>query len=104
MKKPNFKIIFFLIGCITFSNGYSQIDSLRNIWEDEKISDSIRFEAIKKYYITHTYAEPDSVLVLIDYHYSLAKEKNSIREIANALNEKSYAFFIKGDTKKSMKS
>jgi len=104
LKKPNFKIIFFLIGCITFSNGYSQIDSLRNIWEDEKISDSIRFEAIKKYYITHTYAEPDSVLVLIDYHYSLAKEKNSIREIANALNEKSYAFFIKGDTKKSMES
>ncbi|MFT5253246.1 MAG: hypothetical protein ACI87N_002276, partial [Flavobacteriales bacterium] len=40
MKKPNFKIIFFLIVCISFSNGYSQIDSLKNTWKDEKKSDS----------------------------------------------------------------
>jgi tetratricopeptide (TPR) repeat protein len=102
LKKPNFKIIFFLIVCITFSNGYSQIDSLRNILEDEKKSDSIRFKAINTYYLTNTYAQPDSVLVLINYHYDLAKEKKFIKEMAKALNEKSYAYYIKGDTKKSM--
>jgi tetratricopeptide (TPR) repeat protein len=101
-EKPNFKIIFFLIVCITFSNGYSQIDSLRNILEDEKKSDSIRFKAINTYYLTNTYAQPDSVLVLINYHYDLAKEKKFIKEMAKALNEKSYAYYIKGDTKKSM--
>ena len=88
--------------CITFSNGYSQIDSLRNIWEDEKKSDSIRFKVINTYYLTNTYAQPDSVLVLINYHYDLAKEKKSIKEMGKALNEKSYAYYIKGDTNKSM--
>lgn len=98
------KNIIFLLVVLFINNCYTQtiIDSLKLIWENSKNEDSIRFKAIFKYYKTQTYAAPDSVLPITDFHYNLAKTKNSKAEMAVALNEKSYAYYLKGDTKKSM--
>ncbi|MFK8010131.1 MAG: tetratricopeptide repeat protein [Saprospiraceae bacterium] len=80
------------------------LDSLKQIWINTLESDSLRFKAINKYYKSNTFAQPDTVLILTDYHYNLAKERNVKKEMANALNEKSYAYYLKGDSKKSMES
>jgi tetratricopeptide (TPR) repeat protein len=86
------------------SASYSQnnIDSLKSVWKNPKALSSDRFQAIMAYYRKNTHAKPDSTLVIADYHIELAKQKNATREIANALNEKSYAYYLKGNTKQSM--
>ena len=72
-------------------------DSLKNIWVNQKNSDSLRFKALKEYYFKNTYNKPEEVILLTEYHYQLAQEKGSVREMASALNERSYANYIKGN-------
>ena len=101
--KPTLKkskiVLIFLILLISASPVASQIekDSLKNIWTNINNSDSLRFEAIENYYYGNTYAKPDSVIPVTKYHYQLAKEKGTVKEMASALNERSYAYYIKGD-------
>ena len=76
-------------------------DSIRSIWTNENNSDSLRFKSISNYYYKYTYAQPDSVIAITNYHYALAKSKKSTKEMAAALNERSYAWYIKGDLNKS---
>lgn len=100
-QTPLFLLLF--IFC-TSINARINGDSLRVIWENTNEKDSVRFKAINTYYKNFTYAQPDSVLVLIDYHFNLAKARNSNYEMSYALNEKSYAYYLKGDTNKSRKA
>ena len=103
LKKLKIVLIFFIsIG--STSPLFSQIkkDSLKNIWTNTKISDSLRFKAIKDYYYKNTYAKPDSIITLTKYHYQLGKEKGVVKEMASALNERSYAHYIKGDLNTSI--
>ena len=76
-------------------------DSLKLIWTDVNKSDSIRFKSISEFYYINTYAQPDSIILLTKYHYNLAKQKNNTKQMANALNERSYAYYVKGDLNKS---
>ena len=76
-------------------------DSLKLIWTDVNKSDSIRFKSISEFYYIKTYAQPDSIILLTKYHYNLAKQKNNTKQMANALNERSYAYYVKGDLNKS---
>ncbi len=108
MQKPlKFKInlilkaFLFLFLTINEIHSQTEIDSLQSVWENTTINDSLRFDAIHKYYYKHTHATPDSTLRITDYHYKLAKEKNSLYQMGNALNEKSYAYYLKGDISKS---
>ena len=108
MKKPlKFKLnlilkaFLFLFLTTNEIHYQTEIDSLQSIWENTTINDSLRFDAIHKYYYKHTHATPDSTLLITDYHYKLAKEKNSLYQMGNALNEKSYAYYLKGDVSKS---
>lgn len=103
-SKISFKIL--LISIIILSNentSFAQTpsDTLKLIWTDVNNSDSLRFKSIQNYYYNNTYAKPDSVILITKYHYKLAEEKNITKEMASALNERSYAYYIKGDLNKS---
>ena len=108
--KPNMSVpafvnrIILLLVILAVTRGQAQVspDSLPLIWKNETAADSLRFQAINKYYKSQTHAQPDSVLVLTQFHYDLAFAKDSKLEMANALNERSYAHYIKGDTKQSL--
>lgn len=104
LKKYVSILILIIINFCSPNKSYSQnnIDSLKSVWKNPKALSSDRFQAIMAYYRKNTHAKPDSTLVIADYHIELAKQKNAKREIANALNEKSYAYYIKGNTKQSM--
>ena len=102
LKKSKIVLIFFIL-LISASPVASQIkkNSLKNIWTNVNNSDSLRFEAIENYYYGNTYAKPDSVIPVTKYHYQLAKEKGVVKEMASALNERSYAYYIKGELNSS---
>lgn len=94
-------IILVLILIVDDSPAQKLSDSTRSIWTNENNSDSLRFKSISNYYYKYTYAQPDSVIAITNYHYALAKSKKSTKEMATALNERSYAYYIKGDLNKS---
>ena len=71
-----------LISESAFSN--SQTDSLRLVWENERLSDSIRFDALDEYYEIYVHVMPDSVLLTLEYYYDLATRKNADRQIYRA--------------------
>ena len=102
-KKSKILLIFFSSLICSFSVA-SQVkkDSLKNIWVNQNQSDSLRFKAIKEYYFKNTYNNPEEVILLTEYHYQLAQEKGSVREMASALNERSYAHYIKGNLNTSI--
>ena len=102
LKKSKIVLIFFIF-LASASPVASQIKkgSLKNIWTNVNNPDSLRFEAIENYYYKNTYAKPDSVIPITKYHYQLAKEKGIVKEMASALNERSYAYYIKGELNSS---
>ena len=108
MKRGMSMIVFktFLTSIIIFSHlntlkAQTPSDSLKLIWTDVNKSDSIRFKSISEFYYIKTYAQPDSIILLTKYHYNLAQQKNNTKQMANALNERSYAYYVKGDLNKS---
>jgi len=102
IKKINLSVIFLLFISIGLCSDFQKkSDSLITVWANLEMSDSLRFKVIKKYYLKHTYAEPDVIIELTNFHYNLAKKNNSTSEMANALNERSFAYYTKGDTKKA---
>ena len=103
-KSKKIVLIFSLLVCCFTLSSQTQKDSLKNIWTNTTISDSLRFKAIKDYYYKNTYAKPDSVITLTKYHYQLGKEKGSVKQMADALNERSYAHYIKGDLNASIEA
>ena len=103
-KSKKIVLVFSLLMCWFTMNSQTQEDSLVSIWTNTTISDSLRFKAIKDYYYKNTYAKPDSVITLTKYHYQLGKEKGSVKQMADALNERSYAHYIKGDLNASIEA
>ena len=80
----------------------SELDSLSSIWKNDKLTDDIRFKSINDYYKSQSFAHPDSLLALTEFHHDLAVQRFSEKEKASALNEKSYIYYLKGDTKTSL--
>ena len=103
-KSKKIVVVFSLLMCWFTMSSQTQKDSLKNIWTNVNISDTLRFKAIKEYYYKNTYSKPDQVIPLTEYHYQLAKEKSSVKQMANALNERSYAHYIKGDLNASIEA
>ena len=78
---------------ISFNYAQSKVGSLRIIWENESLLDTVRFKAINDFYSNNTQSDPDSSLILAEFHYKLAKQKGNRKEEALALNEKAIVFF-----------
>jgi tetratricopeptide (TPR) repeat protein len=79
----------------------TKTDSLKRTWKNSKEPDSLRFKAIRSYYKMYAYAKPDSTILLTDYHYALAKEKDVTKEMFWALNQKGIVYGHKGDLDES---
>lgn len=99
----------FLVGLLYIigsTNIYAamNVDSLKAIWKNEKESDSLRFKAINTYYRHFTFSQPDSILLLSRDHLAYAEHTKNLKEMANAYNERSYAYYIKGDLTASMEA
>lgn len=77
--------------------GNATVDSIRQILNNESYPDSVRFNSVNEFYSMKAYTEPSIVIELAENHYNLAKRKNAIRELGNAIFHKALAFKIMGD-------
>lgn len=106
-KQPaKFLFLAVLSVCILSINAFAQnkSENLKAIWEDTNNSDSLRFNALNKFYEQNTFSQPDYVLQLTDYHLRLAEEKKNDKEKVNVFSERSFAFFTKDNIQKAEES
>ena len=96
MKKGQLIITFLFFASISCTYAQSKVGSLRIIWENESLVDSVRFKAIMDFYLENTQSSPNSSLKLSKFHYQLAKQLGNRKEEALALNEKAIVFHIQG--------
>ena len=59
----------------------SQVDSLRITWEDEELTDSLRFAALDEFYDLFSLVLPESTLSVLDYYHELAISKGADRQV-----------------------
>ena len=55
----------------------AQVDSLRITWENEELTDSLRFAALDEFHDLFSLVLPDSTLSVLDYYHDLAISKGA---------------------------
>ena len=98
-----FKILFLFIFSTTNFVAQTHTKELKTIWKNNKNADSIRFNALAEYYKINNQAQPDSTLIVLDYYYRLAKEKNATKELYNVANDRGGIYRFKGESDLAMK-
>ncbi len=96
-----FLVVIFTYLSFTGSFAQNKSENVEAIWENAEIPDSLRFNALNKFYEKNIFSQPDYVITLTDYHLKLAQEKKNNEEQVKALSEKSFAFFIKDNIQKA---
>lgn len=94
-------IILLFFFPITSSVAQSRSHELKAVWENPRLVDSLRFNAIYEYYKNNTLSLPDSVILVTNFHFELATSKGNNIERIKALSERSYAYFVKDNAKKA---
>jgi tetratricopeptide (TPR) repeat protein len=80
LKNLYFLLIVFF--CLQNQFLYSnQADTLRLIWENEELTDSLRFGALDEYHNLFALVSPDSTLTVLDYYHDLAILKGADRQV-----------------------
>lgn len=70
-------------------------DSLRRVWENTDLSDSLRLKSINKLaWEGYLFSEPDSSFYYGQLHYDFAKERGLKKEMAIALNTQGTSFYM----------
>lgn len=88
---------------VSLAHSQGQGDSLRNIWEDERQMDSVRFNALENYFFQNQRVQPDSALLALNYYYELAKEKKALRKVYGVLVSRANIYRDRGNLEKSKK-
>lgn len=84
-RKTVFLCLVLLIGNSFHNYAQQSIDSLKAIWKNEALKDTIRFGALNKYYELTNQQFPDSALIAASYHFDLANAKRNPGEMFSAL-------------------
>ena len=100
-----FSAVFFIVPFLflfTFKV-QAKVDPLQHIWISDSYPDTIRFNAINRFFKNNVNSEPDVVLKTAEYHYALAIKKNFQEEIVKAINHKADALRILGQYDNALK-
>ena len=77
-------LYFLLLVFLTLNSQYlysNQLDSLRLTWENEELTDSLRFAALDEFHVLFSLVMPDSTLSVLDYYHELAISKGADRQV-----------------------
>jgi len=77
-------LYFLLVLFLTLNSQYlysNQADTLRLIWENEELTDSLRFAALDEFHDLFSLVMPDSTLSVLDYYHELAISKGADRQV-----------------------
>lgn len=79
-------------------HGQPNIDSLKKVWNNEKLPDSVRIDGINKLaWDGFLFTDPDSAFYYAQLQYDFARTKGFTREMAVARNTQGTAFYMSGN-------
>jgi tetratricopeptide (TPR) repeat protein len=79
------------------------IDSLKDVWNDETQADTTRLKSIKKFsWDGYLYSQPDSAFYFAQLQYEFANKKGLQKQMAEALNTQGVSFVIRGNYNKAI--
>ena len=79
-------LYFLLLVFLTLNSQYlysNQADTLRLIWENEELTDSLRFAALDEFHVLFSLVMPDSTLSVLDYYHELEISKGADRHVSS---------------------
>ena len=96
MKRPVL-FLFSLIFCSSAIRAAAQDpgDSLKNIWEDQAMIDSLRFMALEAFVDRYEQSRSEDALENLEVYHELAIEKGDERRIFRAFNKKANIYRLK---------
>lgn len=103
MKHAISVIVFTILLLHVHAQGIN-VDSLKNIWHDGTVEDTIRLEAIHKIaWNGHLFRNPDSAFYYAELQFNYAKEKGLQDFMLKALNTQGVSFGIRSDYDNALK-
>jgi len=98
MKRPVL-FLFSLILCSSalWATVQDPGDSLKNIWEDQAMSDSLRFMALEEFVNRYEQSHIDEALENLEVYLELAIEKGDQRRIFRAFNKKASIYRLRNE-------
>ena len=95
--KPPILLLLSLIFCNSALWAVDQEpgDSLKNIWEDQAMSDSLRFKALEEFVDRYEQSRSEEALENLEVYHELAIEKGDQRRIFRAFNKKANIYRLK---------
>ena len=101
------KLITTLFAFTIYLSSYSQstsLDSLKNIWGNQNLEDTVRLKAIHKIIKEgYIFSQPDSAFYFAQEQYDFAEKKGLKKHMAEALNTQGISFAIRGQNDKAIK-
>ncbi|MFC6268068.1 hypothetical protein [Frigoriflavimonas asaccharolytica] len=88
----NILLIFFAQLCIAQSNS-----TLQKTWQNATLKDSVRLDALEKYYDHTNQAQPDSALQSLKYYLTLAQKTKNPQKLFEAHKRKGNILRLKGE-------
>jgi tetratricopeptide (TPR) repeat protein len=81
----------------------TNLDSLWQVWNNQKLHDTIRLQAIEKMaWKGFLYSNPDSAFALAQLEYNFSKQKNLKKYMANALNTQGTVSMLKSNYRQAL--
>ena len=96
-------ITFSFVFTAVIASAQVNIDSLKNVWNDVSIADSVRLNAINDLaWDGYLFSSPDSSLYFSRLEYEFAKESGNTLFMAKALNTQGASHWISGNLSKAI--
>ncbi|MBV1923155.1 MAG: tetratricopeptide repeat protein [Flavobacteriaceae bacterium] len=98
-------LLMFLVFSCALMNAQTELDSLFITWQDHTKTDSSRAKALDDYiWFGYVHSKPDSAIVLSDTLFEFSRKLGIKKIMANALNMKGAAYYIKSDYPNALKN
>ncbi|MFT5229449.1 MAG: signal transduction histidine kinase/ActR/RegA family two-component response regulator [Urechidicola sp.] len=103
MKTKQLLILFTFISCFCATNAQVNIDSLKTIWNNSSISDSVRLDAVNKIALLgFRFQNPDSAFYYSQLQLDFAKSIGNKNAITEALNNQGDYYLLQGNPDKAL--
>jgi class 3 adenylate cyclase/tetratricopeptide (TPR) repeat protein len=99
----NIFLTYLLCLSLNVINSQTNVDSLRNVWQDASKNDTTRLKAIEKIaWDGYLFYQPDSAFYYAQQQYEFAKSSGVKKQMNSALNTQGASFYIRGNYPRAM--
>ena len=102
-KQLNISLLILLLVTLAFSTKSADLDSLKRVWDNREVNDTIRLEVMQRLiYEGYSFSKPEYAYVLAKMQQKLANKIRHKRWEAKAYNNQAITFSVRSDPYNAM--